>query len=127
MRPSRQNLHQLPAGSQCGCPDADAAGGAQWRLNRQTHVTLADVSRLYNPVIRGWWQYCGAFYQTAIGAVPNGWTKDAGGTPFLSVIFCTLSLYLLHRQRGAQIAQTGWERITQGAKRTQPPQMSRFG
>ncbi|MCO1347107.1 group II intron reverse transcriptase/maturase [Burkholderia vietnamiensis] len=24
-----------------------------WRLNRQTHVTLADVARLYNPVIQG--------------------------------------------------------------------------
>lgn len=38
----------------------------RWRLNRQTHVTLADVARLYNPVIRGWWQYYGAFYRTAM-------------------------------------------------------------
>src|SRR5699024_5541420 len=38
----------------------------RWRLNRQTHVTLADVARLYNPVIRGWWQYYGAFYRTAV-------------------------------------------------------------
>jgi RNA-directed DNA polymerase len=30
-----------------------------WRLTRQTHVTLADVARLYNPVIQGWWQYYG--------------------------------------------------------------------
>ena len=37
-----------------------------WRLTRQTHVTLADVARLYNPVIQGWWQYYGAFYQTAM-------------------------------------------------------------
>ncbi|WP_376991218.1 reverse transcriptase domain-containing protein [Cupriavidus pinatubonensis] len=37
-----------------------------WRLNRQTHVTLADVARLYNPVIQGWWNYYGAFYKTAI-------------------------------------------------------------
>lgn len=37
-----------------------------WRLNRQTHVTLADVARLYNPVIQGWWQYYGAFYKTAM-------------------------------------------------------------
>jgi RNA-directed DNA polymerase len=27
---------------------------------------LADVARLYNPVIRGWWQYYGAFYRTAM-------------------------------------------------------------
>ncbi|GAD24546.1 group II intron reverse transcriptase/maturase [Acidovorax sp. MR-S7] len=38
----------------------------RWRLNRQTHVTLADVARLYNPVIQGWWQYYGAFYKTAM-------------------------------------------------------------
>jgi hypothetical protein len=38
----------------------------RWRLNRQTHVTLADVVRLYNPVIQGWWQYYGAFYKTAM-------------------------------------------------------------
>jgi RNA-directed DNA polymerase len=38
----------------------------RWRLNRQTHVPLADVARLYNPVIQGWWQYYGAFYQTAM-------------------------------------------------------------
>ncbi|MDD1836494.1 group II intron reverse transcriptase/maturase, partial [Pseudomonas aeruginosa] len=25
----------------------------RWRLNRQTHVTLVDVARLYNPVIQG--------------------------------------------------------------------------
>lgn len=38
----------------------------RWRLNRQTHVTLADVARLYNPVIQGWWQYYGAFYATVM-------------------------------------------------------------
>ena len=38
----------------------------RWRLNRQTHVTLAEVARLYNPVIQGWWQYYGPFYKTAI-------------------------------------------------------------
>ena len=38
----------------------------RWRLNRQTHVTLADVARLYNPVIQGWWQYYGAFYKIAM-------------------------------------------------------------
>lgn len=38
----------------------------EWRVNRQTHVTLAAVARLYNPVIQGWWQYYGAFYRTAM-------------------------------------------------------------
>ena len=73
----------------------------RWRLNRQTHVTLVDVARLYNPVIQGWWQYYGSFYRTAMlgifqhidralerwadentrpfigasGALANGWTR----------------------------------------------------
>jgi hypothetical protein len=38
----------------------------RWRLNRQTHVTLVDVARLYNPVIQGWSQYYGSFYRTAM-------------------------------------------------------------
>jgi len=37
-----------------------------WRFNRQTHVTLAELAKLYNPVIQGWWNYYGAFYQTAM-------------------------------------------------------------
>src|SRR6201746_2150561 len=38
----------------------------RWRLNRQTHVRLADLAMLYNPVIQGWWNYYGAFYQTVM-------------------------------------------------------------
>jgi hypothetical protein len=38
----------------------------RWRLNSQTHVTLADVARLYNPVIQGWWHYYGSFYRTSM-------------------------------------------------------------
>lgn len=37
-----------------------------WRLNRRAHVTLAELAQLYNPVIQGWWNYYGAFYQTAM-------------------------------------------------------------
>ena len=36
-----------------------------WKLNRQTHVALAALAKLYNPVIQGWWNYYGTFY-------PNG-------------------------------------------------------
>ncbi len=37
-----------------------------WKLNRQTHVTLAALATQYNPIIKGWWNYYGAFYQTAM-------------------------------------------------------------
>ena len=37
-----------------------------WKLNRQTHGTLAALAAQYNPIIQGWWNYYGAFYQTAM-------------------------------------------------------------
>lgn len=37
-----------------------------WQLHRQTPAKLADLAQQYNPTIRGWWQYYGAFYQTAM-------------------------------------------------------------
>jgi RNA-directed DNA polymerase len=40
-----------------------------WRLNRQTHVSLVELARQYNPMIQGWWNYYGAFYQTAMRGI----------------------------------------------------------
>jgi group II intron reverse transcriptase/maturase len=40
-----------------------------WRLPRRTPATLADLARQYNPVIRGWWNYYGAFYRTALSNI----------------------------------------------------------
>ena len=37
-----------------------------WKLNRQTQVTLAELARQYNPMIQGWFNYYGAFYQKAM-------------------------------------------------------------
>jgi RNA-directed DNA polymerase len=37
-----------------------------WKLNRQTNGTLAALATQYNPIIQGWWNYYGAFYQTAM-------------------------------------------------------------
>jgi hypothetical protein len=37
-----------------------------WRIPRQTPATLAELAQQYNWVIRGWWEYYGAFYQTAM-------------------------------------------------------------
>jgi hypothetical protein len=38
----------------------------RWRLNRQIHVTLADVARLYDPVIQGGWHYYDLLYRTSM-------------------------------------------------------------
>ncbi len=37
-----------------------------WRIHRQTPATLAELAQRWNRVIRGWWNYYGAFYQTAM-------------------------------------------------------------
>lgn len=37
-----------------------------WRLHRQTPGTLAELAQQYDPVIRGWWNYYGKFYRTAM-------------------------------------------------------------
>ncbi|MGF6479474.1 group II intron reverse transcriptase/maturase [Paraburkholderia sp. JPY419] len=37
-----------------------------WRLHRRTSVTLNDLAEQCNATIRGWWNYYGAFYRTAM-------------------------------------------------------------
>lgn len=32
-------------------------------------MSLAEVAKLYNPVIQGWWNYYGAFYQKAMQGI----------------------------------------------------------
>jgi RNA-directed DNA polymerase len=38
----------------------------RWRLHRWTGLTLAEVAQRINPIVRGWMQYYGAFYRTAL-------------------------------------------------------------
>jgi RNA-directed DNA polymerase len=37
-----------------------------WRLHRRTTWDLADIARTINPIVRGWMQYYGAFYRSAL-------------------------------------------------------------
>ena len=37
-----------------------------WCIPRQTPAPLAELAEQYNSVIRGWWEYYGSFYQTAM-------------------------------------------------------------
>lgn len=37
-----------------------------WRLHRKTPSTLVELAQQCNATIRGWWNYYGAFYQTAM-------------------------------------------------------------
>ncbi len=49
--------------SRCGRPIRN------WRLRQCSHQSLEDLSRLYNPIIRGWIQYYGRYYRTALYSV----------------------------------------------------------
>jgi len=40
-----------------------------WQLQRQTSTTIEDLSGRYNPVLRGWWNYYGSFYPSALTRV----------------------------------------------------------
>ena len=37
-----------------------------WRLHHRTGDTFADLARWINPIVRGWMQYYGAFYRSAL-------------------------------------------------------------
>lgn len=37
-----------------------------WRIHRRTATTLAELAKQYNPVLRGWWNYFGEFYPSAL-------------------------------------------------------------
>jgi RNA-directed DNA polymerase len=37
-----------------------------WRLHLRTSHTFAELARTINPIVRGWMQYYGAFYRSAM-------------------------------------------------------------
>lgn len=37
-----------------------------WRLHRRTEFSAAELADMINPVVRGWMQYYGAFYRSAL-------------------------------------------------------------
>jgi RNA-directed DNA polymerase len=43
----------------------------RWKLNLRSSQTLEDFSGMYNPILRGWWQYYGYFNKSAMGVVFN--------------------------------------------------------
>ncbi|MFG2233565.1 group II intron reverse transcriptase/maturase [Streptomyces sp. NPDC048723] len=71
-----------------------------WRLHLHTEVSEADLARLINPVVRGWMQYYGAFYRSAL-------------YPLLGRINSYLMRWIrkkYKRLRGRKKAQDAWNR-----------------
>lgn len=80
--------------------------GAQvrsWRLHHRTHPSEADLARWLNPIVRGWMNYYGAFYKSAlypllerINAYLMRWTRKK-----------------YKRLRGRKRAQDAWNQAVQ--------------
>ncbi|MDL4775202.1 group II intron reverse transcriptase/maturase [Actinomadura xylanilytica] len=71
-----------------------------WRLNRRTSLSEADLARRINPVVRGWMNYYGAFYRSAL-------------YPLLARINAYLMRWLrekFKRLQGRRKAQDAWNR-----------------
>ncbi|WP_408499925.1 group II intron maturase-specific domain-containing protein [Paraburkholderia sediminicola] len=49
-----------------------------WRLPRQTFRSLVELADQCNPTIRGWWNYYGAFYRTAMQGLGLHASSHAG-------------------------------------------------
>ena len=95
-------LSFLPAISK----DALKKIGAQlrsWRLHQRTHQSFADLARRINPIVRGWMNYYGAFYPSAL-------------SPFLQRINAYLMRWVrkkYRRLKGRRKAQQEWRRVTE--------------
>ena len=67
-----------------------------WRLPRRSDKSLEDFTRMFNPVIRGWINYYGSYYHSAL--CPTLWHLDR----LLSMWASRKYKRLRGRQRGAQ-------------------------
>ena len=74
----------------------------RWRLHRWIGYNLAEIARQINPVVRGWMQYYGAFYRSALN-------------PLLSRINAYVMRWIRNkykRLRTTKKAKACWQRIT---------------
>ena len=74
----------------------------RWRVHRRTDLDFAGLARMINPVVRGWMNYYGAFYPSA-----------------LSTLLARINTYLMRwvrkkyrRFQGRREFQQAWQRVT---------------
>jgi RNA-directed DNA polymerase len=74
-----------------------------WRLHQRTNQSFADLARKINPIVRGWMNYYGAFYRSALSS-------------FLQRINAYLMRWVRKKYRrltGRRRAQQAWQRVTE--------------
>jgi group II intron reverse transcriptase/maturase len=74
----------------------------RWRVHRRTDLDFAGLARMINPIVRGWMNYYGAFYPSA-----------------LSTLLARINTYLMRwvrkkyrRFQGRREFQQAWQRVT---------------
>lgn len=73
-----------------------------WRLHRRTGQSFSELARWVNPIVRGWMQYYGAFYRSAL-------------YPLLTRINAYLMRWVRKKYRrfqGRREFQRAWQRVT---------------
>ena len=73
-----------------------------WRLHRRTRQSFSELARWVNPIVRGWMQYYGAFYRSAL-------------YPLLTRINAYLMRWVRKKYRrfqGRREFQQAWQRVT---------------
>ena len=63
---AREDVHRVRPGGQQGALKKISAEVRSWRLHQHTGYTIGELARWINPVVRGWMQYYGAFYRSAL-------------------------------------------------------------
>jgi RNA-directed DNA polymerase len=48
----------------------------RWNLPNRSDKAIEDLSRMFNPIIRGWLQYYGRFYRSALYPTMRGLDRD---------------------------------------------------
>jgi RNA-directed DNA polymerase len=75
-----------------------------WRLHRHTRQSFSELAQWVNPIVRGWMQYYGAFYRSAL-------------YPLLMRINAYLMRWARNKYRrfkGRHQLQQAWQRVTEG-------------
>ena len=69
---------EVEASAQCVRDHLQRPDQRSWRLHHRTGHTFADLARRINPIVRGWMQYYGAFYRSALARTSPGRRNTLG-------------------------------------------------
>ena len=81
-----------------------------WRLDHRTGHTEAELARKINPIVRGWMNYYGAFYRSALYSLLGR----------INAYLLRWSRNKYRRLKGRKKAQEAWNQAVNAAPGTSP-------